>query len=111
MQALLIRIAQAAKVTWWAVACVGMLGVAILIWLLRNKQDKAKDPEFDPFAAAVRGASNRIAAANAQAAVEIAVARTNDTATRFALTAALAEPDGAKRRRDLIALRQRLASP
>jgi hypothetical protein len=100
------RVKQAGK---WAYLVVGLVVVgagALIWWFLRARLPKPSDS--DVLTATVRGISDRIAAGNAQAAVEIAVARTQDVAMRTQLQSTLDDTDGARRRRNLIALRKRL---
>lgn len=97
------RIRQAVQVSWrWAFVVAGLL-VAVLLEL-RKKTGGVAD--------SIDGALNRhadaIAEANARAAVEIAAARAKDAAVTSRLKAIVANPDAAKRRRELIALRRRV---
>lgn len=108
MSVLFSRVTQAGRFVWWGLALVLVAALALVWYLLRRRLPKPNEIKTDALTAAVRGTVDRIAAANAQASVEVAVARTQDKGVQIALEAALAEPDGKKRRRDLIALRKRV---
>lgn len=105
------RLKQAGKVLWWVLPLV-LLGIAWLVWrsLKPGKNDPVPKEGADLLQATVLSVRDSIAAANAQAAVEVSVARTKDAAVQSELTQILGDTDAKRRRRALISLSDRVGS-
>jgi hypothetical protein len=109
MNAVWIRLKQAGKILWWVLPFL-LIGVAWLVWRALKPQAKVALPTegADLLQASVLSVRDSIAAVNAQAAVEISVARTKDAAVQTELKTILDDTDAKRRRRALIALSGRL---
>lgn len=96
---------------WLRVAGAVLVGVAaVVVAYLVGRTRRREGLPVGPSRVdrAIEAAADKIQEARAEAAVSIAVARTKDEAVQAELKATLAEPDRAKRRRDLIALNKRM---
>lgn len=111
MTALWIRAKQGGKILWWILPFL-LIGLAWLIWKsLKPKAQTALPTEgADLLQTSVLAVRDSIAAANAQAAVEVSVARTKDAAVQTELTQILGDTDAKRRRRALISLSGRVGS-
>ena len=92
-----------------AVVFAAVVAAALVVYFTRRKREP--DAGSRMFDAALDRASDRITEANAQAAVEIAIARTKDQALRHQLAVILDDPDGARRRASLVKLRRLVDIP
>lgn len=109
MGALWARIKQSGRVLWWILPLV-ILGLLWIAWknLRPGTKPGLKPPDDSKLQTAVAAVQDRIAGANAQAAVEVAVARSKDVATRTELGKILEEPNGKRRRAGLVELARRV---
>jgi hypothetical protein len=109
MSALWIRLRQGGKILWWVLPFL-LIGLAYLAWRLLKPKTKVALPTegADLLQASVLSVRDSIAAANAQAAVELSVARTKDAAVQGELKTILGDTDAKRRRRNLIALSGRV---
>jgi len=101
------RVNKHAKVIGAFVVAVGITIAALVMYLVR-RHDKAAKASGDLLERAVDHVLDKVQEANAQAGVEIAIARTSDRATRTELASILADKDGEQRRRRLISLHERV---
>lgn len=104
------RIKQVAVVT--GLVLLGALAVVVAVLLgrrLLGRRDTGK-PDDGSLVDALGAVADRVREANAVAAVEVAQARAKDESVQHQLTAVMADPDGARRRRALVELRKRLES-
>jgi membrane protein implicated in regulation of membrane protease activity len=103
------RLKQIGKWALWGLALLGLVVLVLLYMLSRRRlRPVSGDPTGEQLKQAIQKASNEIATANAQASVEIAVARTQDAAVKQELQETLAVKDGAERRRRMASLGARV---
>lgn len=98
---------------YWRIAVgllIGAFAIVLAVALFAGRKRKSVEDvtTSEALADAIDIAKEHVAAARAQSAVEIAVARTQDAAIRTDLEAVLADPDGAARRRRLVELAKRV---
>lgn len=103
------RVRQVGKIVLWGLALLGLALLVLLYMLSRRRLKPAPgDKQGEALVKEIGAVSQRIAHANAQAAVEVAVARTQDAAVKAELKETLAVKDGAERRRRLATLGTRV---
>lgn len=102
----LARLRQAWVWLRWLVPLV-LAAAAVVIWRLLVYRPK-QAPTVDIPSAAVRAVADKLAAANAEAAVAVAVARTQETAVAQELNDIRTDPDTKARLARLVDLRKRV---
>ena len=112
--AILITTKRLGKVAWAyvaaAAAALGVLAWWWFVWRPKEQNEQASPPvgraALDQARLQVR---DRVSAANAQAAVERAAADTRSDALKEQLAAIKTDKDAARRRRNIIAMAERVA--
>ena len=100
------RLVRAWRIARWAVYGLAVgLGAAVVAYLLRPKPGGATEPELE---AARQKARDKMAALQARAAAEIAVARSGETEARAQLDDILEDPSEQSRLRRLTEMGRRL---
>jgi hypothetical protein len=110
MTAFGIRLRRQGRLVAAAVAAAVTALALLLVWLIsrsRQKNDPAVGPD-EPLARIRATFNERVAAANARAAVEATIAETRSAALEAELRAALSEKQASERRRRLAELGNRL---